>query len=89
MHFSLVSREVIADSVETVMQPSASTARCCSPAATKSIPGMLMAAARLNLASVFLYNGSIMPGLAKLTDGTEKEVTIIDASRRSGPVREG
>ena len=38
MHFSLVSREVIADSVETVMRPSASTARCCWPAATSRCP---------------------------------------------------
>ena len=55
----------------------------------KSIPGMLMAAARLDLASVFLYNGSIMPGTAKLSDGTEKEVTLIDAFEAVGACRAG
>src|SRR5258707_5726021 len=79
MHFSLVSREVIADSVETVMQAERLDGSVLLAGCDKSIPGMLMAAARLNLASVFLYNGSIMPGLAKLTDGTQKAVTILDA----------
>src|SRR6478735_4678877 len=46
--------------------------------------GMLMAAARLDLASVFLYAGSILPGIAKLSDGTEREVTIIDAFEAVG-----
>jgi dihydroxy-acid dehydratase len=55
----------------------------------KSIPGMLMAAARLELSSVFLYNGSIMPGTAKLSDGTEKEVTLIDAFEAVGACRAG
>ena len=39
----------------------------------KSIPGMLMAAARLDLSSVFLYNGSIMPGTAKFEDGRRRK----------------
>ena len=50
---------------------------------------MLMAAARLDLASVFFYNGSIMPGVAKFTDGTEKEVTIIDAFEAVGACARG
>ncbi len=54
------------------------------PVVTSPSPGMRMAAARLDLASVFFYNGSIMPGAAKLTDGTEKEVTIIDAFEAVG-----
>ena len=62
MHFSLVSREVIADSVETVMQAERLDGSVLLAGCDKSIPGMLMAAARLDLASVFLYNGSIMPG---------------------------
>src|ERR1700754_3297958 len=89
MHFSLVSREVIADSVETVMQAERLDGSVLLAGCDKSIPGMLMAAARLNLASVFLYNGSIMPGLAKLTDGTEKEVTIIDAFEAVGGCARG
>ncbi|ALI24044.1 Dihydroxy-acid dehydratase [Mycolicibacterium fortuitum] len=84
MHFSLVSREVIADSVETVMQAERLDGSVLLAGCDKSIPGMLMAAARLNLASVFFYNGSILPGVAKLTDGTEKEVTIIDAFEAVG-----
>ncbi|MDZ7883380.1 MAG: dihydroxy-acid dehydratase [Mycobacterium sp.] len=89
MHFSLVSREVIADSVETVMQAERLDGSVLLAGCDKSIPGMLMAAARLNLASVFLYNGSIMPGLAKLTDGSEKEVTIIDAFEAVGACARG
>ncbi|MFN6554420.1 dihydroxy-acid dehydratase [Mycolicibacterium septicum] len=84
MHFSLVSREVIADSVETVVQAERLDGTVLLAGCDKSIPGMLMAAARLDLASVFFYNGSIMPGVAKLTDGTEKEVTIIDAFEAVG-----
>ena len=55
----------------------------------KSLPGMLMAAARLDLASVFLYAGTILPGVAKLSDGTEKEVTIIDAFEAVGACNAG
>ena len=89
MHFSLVSREVIADSVETVMQAERLDGSVLLAGCDKSIPGMLMAAARLNLASVFLYNGSIMPGVAKFADGTEKEVTIIDAFEAVGACARG
>ena len=63
MHFSLVSREVIADSVEVVMQAERLDGSVLLAGCDKSIPGMLMAAARLDLASVFLYAGSIAPGL--------------------------
>ncbi len=55
----------------------------------KSLPGMLMAAARLDLSSVFLYAGSIAPGWVKLSDGTEKEVTIIDAFEAVGACKAG
>jgi dihydroxy-acid dehydratase len=89
MHFSLVSREVIADSVETVMQAERLDGSVLLAGCDKSLPGMLMAAARLNLASVFLYAGSIMPGWVKLTDGTEKTVTIIDAFEAVGACKAG
>ena len=89
MHFSLVSREVIADSVETVVQAERLDGTVLLAGCDKSIPGMLMAAARLDLASVFFYNGSIMPGVAKFTDGTEKEVTIIDAFEAVGACARG
>ncbi len=79
MHFSLVSREVIADSVETVMMAERLDGSVLLAGCDKSLPGMLMAAARLDLASVFLYAGSTMPGQV---DG--RDVTIIDAFEAVG-----
>ncbi len=84
MHFSLPSRELIADSVETVMQAERLDGSVLLAGCDKSLPGMLMAAARLDLASVFLYAGTILPGMAKLSDGSEREVTIIDAFEAVG-----
>ncbi len=89
MHFSLVSREVIADSVEVVMSAERLDGSVLLAGCDKSLPGMLMAAARLNLASVFLYAGSIAPGWVKLSDGTEKTVTIIDAFEAIGACKAG
>ncbi|MBD8506974.1 dihydroxy-acid dehydratase [Hoyosella sp. G463] len=89
MHFSLVSREIIADSVETVMSAERLDGSVLLAGCDKSLPGMLMAAARLELASVFLYAGSILPGWVKLSDGTEKEVTIIDAFEAVGACSRG
>ncbi|WP_091079442.1 dihydroxy-acid dehydratase [Microlunatus sagamiharensis] len=79
MHFSLVSREVIADSVETVMSAERLDGSVLLAGCDKSLPGMLMAAARLDLASVFLYAGSTMPGRVG-----DKDVTIIDAFEAVG-----
>ncbi len=62
MRASLVSREVITDSVETVMHAERLDGFVGLAGCDKSIPAMLMAAARLDLASVFVYNGSILPG---------------------------
>src|SRR4051812_21582815 len=62
MRASLVSREVIADSVETVMHAERLDALVTLAGCDKSLPGMLMAAARLDVPSVFLYGGSILPG---------------------------
>ncbi|MDG3016768.1 dihydroxy-acid dehydratase [Speluncibacter jeojiensis] len=89
MHFSLVSREVIADSVETVMQAERLDGSVLLAGCDKSLPGMLMAAARLDLANVFVYAGSTLPGVAKLSDGTEREVTIIDAFEAVGACARG
>src|SRR5436305_8616352 len=58
----LVSREVIADSVETMVHAERFDALVTFAGCDKSLPGMLMAAARLNVPSVFLYGGSILPG---------------------------
>jgi dihydroxy-acid dehydratase len=74
MHYSLVSREVIADSVETVMQAERLDGSVLLAGCDKSEPGMLMAAARLDLACVYLYAGSTLPGRYK-----GRDVTIIDA----------
>ncbi len=65
MRGSLVSREIIADSVECVMHAERLDALVTFAGCDKSLPGMLMAAARLNLPSAFLYGGSIMPGQYK------------------------
>ncbi|HEY3530603.1 MAG TPA: dihydroxy-acid dehydratase [Nocardioides sp.] len=79
MHFSLVSREVIADSVETVMMAERLDGSVLLAGCDKSLPGMMMAAARLDLAAVFLYAGSIMPGRI---DG--RDVTVVDAFEAVG-----
>ncbi len=62
MRASLVSREVIADSVETVMHAERFDAMVTLAGCDKSLPGMLMAAARIDVPSVFLYGGTILPG---------------------------
>ena len=89
MHFSLVSREIIADSVEAVMQAERLDGMVNFAGCDKSLPGMLMAAARLDVASVFVYAGSSLPGHVKLSDGTEKDVTIIDAFEAVGACARG
>src|ERR1051326_4593399 len=89
MHFSLVSREIIADSVETVMNAERLDGSVLLAGCDKSLPGMLMAVARLDLAGVFLYAGSIMPGTARLSDGSERQVTIIDAFEAVGACSRG
>ncbi|WP_062202650.1 dihydroxy-acid dehydratase [Demequina salsinemoris] len=89
MHYSLVSRDLIADSVETVMLAERLDGSVLLAGCDKSLPGMLMAAARLDLSSVFLYAGSIMPGNVTLTDGTTKDVTIIDAFEAVGACSAG
>ena len=84
MHYSLVSREIIADSVEAVMLAERMDGSVLLAGCDKSLPGMLMAAARLDLASVFLYAGSIMPGHIG-----DKEVTLVDAFEAVGACVKG
>jgi dihydroxy-acid dehydratase len=74
MRASLVSREVIADSVELMVHAERLDALVALAGCDKSLPGMLMAAARLDLAAVFLYGGSILPG--RIGD---RDITIQDA----------
>ncbi|GAA1856841.1 dihydroxy-acid dehydratase [Pseudonocardia ailaonensis] len=84
MHFSLVSREIIADSVETVVEAERLDGTVLLAGCDKSLPGMLMAAARLDLASVFVYAGTILPGHV---DG--REVNIADAFEAVGQCARG
>jgi len=74
MRASLVSREVIVDSVETVMHAERFDGFVGLAGCDKSIPGMLLAAARLDLPSVFVYNGSTMPGRYK---GSAIDITTV------------
>ncbi|RZT86062.1 dihydroxy-acid dehydratase [Pseudonocardia sediminis] len=84
MHYSLVSREIIADSVETVVQAERLDGTVLLAGCDKSLPGMLMAAARLDLAGVFVYAGSIMPGRVG-----DREVNISDAFEGIGACSRG
>jgi len=84
MHWSLVSREVIADSVETVVQAERLDGTVLLAGCDKSLPGMLMAAARLDIAAVFLYAGTILPGHIG-----DREVNIADAFEAVGACQRG
>ena len=84
MHYSLVSREIIADSVETVVQAERLDGTVLLAGCDKSLPGMLMAAARLDLAAVFVYAGSILPGHIG-----DREVNIVDAFEAVGACARG
>jgi len=75
MRASLVSREIIADSVEAVMHAERLDAFVSFAGCDKSLPGMLMASARINLPSVFVYGGSIMPG--EHHDGRKLDVVSV------------
>src|SRR4051794_35406285 len=77
MRASLVSREVIADSVETVMHAERFDALVTFAGCDKSLPGMMMGAARLNVPSVFLYGGTILPG--RLKDKALDIVSVFEA----------
>ena len=79
MRSSLVSREVIADSVELTMRGHGYDALVGVAGCDKSLPGMMMAMLRLNVPSVFLYGGSIMPGRWR-----GKDVTVVDVFEAVG-----
>jgi dihydroxy-acid dehydratase len=83
MRASLVSREVIADSVETVMHAERFDALVTLAGCDKSLPGMLMAAARVDLPSVFLYGGSILPGRIP-GDPTDRPLDIVSVFEAVG-----
>ncbi len=84
MRASLVSREVIADSVELVMHAERFDGMVTIAGCDKSLPGMLMAAARTNLPSVFLYGGSSLPGRYQ-----GRDISIVDVFEGIGALSEG
>ena len=84
MRASLVSREVIADSVELVMHAERFDALVSIAGCDKSLPGMMMAAARLDVPSVFLYGGSSLPGRYQ-----GRDISIIDVFEGIGAESEG
>jgi dihydroxy-acid dehydratase len=84
MRASLVSREVIADSVELVMHAERFDGMVTIAGCDKSLPGMLMAAARTNLPSVFLYGGSSLPGRYR-----GRDISIVDVFEGIGAVSDG
>ncbi|HSU06545.1 MAG TPA: dihydroxy-acid dehydratase, partial [Acetobacteraceae bacterium] len=79
MKSSLVSREVIADSVELTMRGHCYDALVGLAGCDKSLPGMMMAMLRLNVPSVFMYGGSILPGRFK-----DRDVTVVDVFEAVG-----
>jgi len=86
MKASLVSREIIADSIEVMMIAERFDALVTVAGCDKSLPGSAMAAARLNLPSVFLYGGSIMPGQFEGRDVTIQDVFEAVGSYSSGTI---
>ena len=79
MKSSLISREVIADSIELMVRAHQYDALVGIAGCDKSLPGTMMAMARLNIPSVFVYGGTIMPGML---DG--KELTVVDVYEAVG-----
>ena len=74
MKSSLVSREVIADSIELTVRGHCYDALVGLAGCDKSLPGVMMSMARLNVPSVFMYGGSILPGQFKGKDVTVQDV---------------
>jgi dihydroxy-acid dehydratase len=84
MRYSLVSRELIADGVEAVARGHAYDALVTFAGCDKTLPGMMMAMARLDLPAVFMYGGAALPGRWK-----ERDVTVLDTYEGVGAVLAG
>ncbi len=84
MRASLVSREVIADSVELVMHAERFDGMVTIAGCDKSLPGMLMSAARINLPAIFLYGGSSLPGRWR-----DEDISIVDVFEGIGAFSDG
>lgn len=83
MKYSLVSREVIADSIETVVGCEGMDGYVAIGGCDKNMPGCVMAMARMNRSSVFVYGGTILPGCASIK-GEEKELDIVSVFEAVG-----
>src|ERR1700753_2384481 len=78
MKASLISREVIADSIELVTRGNSFDGLVCIAGCDKNMPASVMALARINIPGLMLYGGSIAPGKLPQPDGTSKEITILN-----------
>src|SRR4026207_121976 len=100
MKYSLVSREVIADSIETVCQAQSVDGLLAVGGCDKNMPGAMIAIARMNIPSIFVYGGTIKPGhyqgedltvvsafeaVGKYSAGTTGEHQLVDIERRACP----
>ncbi len=83
MKYSLVSREVIADSIETVVGCEGMDGFVAIGGCDKNMPGCLMAMARMNRPSVFVYGGTILPGCATV-QGEKKDLDIVSVFEAVG-----
>lgn len=84
MKASLISREVIADSIELVARGNSFDGIVCIAGCDKNMPAAIMALARLDIPGLMLYGGSIAPGSLKQPDGTTKEITILSVFEGMG-----
>ena len=84
MLYSLPSRELIADSVEYMVNAHCADALVCISNCDKITPGMLMAAMRLNIPTIFVSGGPMEAGKATLVDGTVRKLDLIDAIAAAG-----
>ncbi len=84
MHYSLPSRELIADSIETVVEAHQLDALICIPNCDKIVPGMLMAAARLNIPTIFISGGPMLAG-----EVNGKKVDLISVFEGIGQLQAG
>ena len=84
MKASLISREVIADSIELVARGNLFDGLVCIAGCDKNMPGTIMALARLDIPGMMLYGGSIAPGRLAQPDGTHKDITILNVFEGMG-----
>jgi dihydroxy-acid dehydratase len=84
MKASLISREVIADSIELVARGNLFDGIVCIAGCDKNMPGTIMAMARLDIPGIMLYGGSIAPGRLAQADGTHKDITILNVFEAIG-----